>query len=165
VDNVRGLAELLANLETLQVTVKSAARGAVNAAAQVVKGKAIENARAQGLVSTGALVNNIAVKRQAGTPPNWFESHIGVRTGGAAKGSEKIAIRGADGKVRIEYVNNPYYWHFWEFGHYNVFLKRHVAARAFLRPAMETKQGELVDVMRKYLADRIERIVFKRLGA
>lgn len=161
---VRGLQELLGNLEGLNVSVRTASRGAVNAAAQVVKIQAIENARAQGLVSTGALVDNIAVKRQAGTPDGWTEYHVGVRHGREAKNAQKIAVRGADGKVRYEYVDDPFYWFFWEFGHYNVFLRRHVAARAFMRPAMLSTQGRLLGVMRDNLAAQIDRRVTKVLS-
>jgi HK97 gp10 family phage protein len=164
VAEIRGLQELLDNLEAVHVSVRSAARGATNAAAQVVKRQAVENARAQGLVNTGALVNNIAVKRERGTPPNIVEYHIGVRHGREAKGAQKIAVRGRDGSIQFEYVNDPFYWWFWEFGHYNVLLRRHVAARAFLRPAMETKAPELLQVMRDYLAQRIERVTAKALA-
>jgi HK97 gp10 family phage protein len=157
VAEVRGLQELLANLDELGVTVRSACRGAVNAASQEVKRAAIANARAQGLVSTGALVNNIAVKRERGTPATITEYHIGVRHGKEAKGAQKIAVRGADGRIRFEYTDNPFYWHMWEFGHYNVFLRRHVAARAFMRPAMLAREDGLLEIMRAYLAARIER--------
>lgn len=158
---IRGLAELLDNLDGLNVTVRTAGRGATNAAAQVVKKQAIVNARAQGLVDTGALVDNIAVKRQTGTSPTWFEYHIGVRHGKEAKGAQRIAVRGSDGKVRFEYSDNPFYWFFWEFGHYNTWAKRFIAARPFLRPAMLSKEGELVEVMRTYLAAKIEKITMK----
>lgn len=154
---VRGLQELLANLEDLNVSMRSACRGAVNAAAQDVKRAAIANARAQGLVNSGALVNNIAVKRERGTPETITEYHIGVRHGKESKGTQRIALRGSDGKIRYEYTDNPFYWHMWEFGHYNVFLRRHVSARAFMRPAMLAREDGLLEIMRSYLAARLER--------
>jgi HK97 gp10 family phage protein len=161
---MRGLQELLQTLDELNVSVTSAARGATNAAAQEVKKQAVANARAQGLVNTGALVNNIAVKRERGTPANITEYHIGVRHGKEAKGAQKIAVRGRDGSIQFEYVNDPFYWWFWELGHYNVLLRRHVAARAFLRPAMASKAPDLLEVMRKQLAERIERVTAKALA-
>jgi HK97 gp10 family phage protein len=164
VAEIRGLAELFAALDGVGVTLRQAGRGACNAAAQVVKAKAIENARAQGLVSTGALVNNIAVKRQLGTPPDIFEYHVGVRSGHEAKGSQKVAVRGRDGSIRLEYTDNPFYWRMWELGHYNVLLRAFVPARAFLRPAMDSKQDELVGVMRDYLAARLERVMDKAIA-
>lgn len=152
-----GLEELFAHLDELGVTVRQAARGACNAMAQAVKKDAVVIARMQGLVSTGALVNNISVKRQRGTPDNIAEYHIGVRYGPQAKGAEKIAVRGADGRIRFEYTDNPFYWHMWEFGHYNIFLRRHAAARAFLRPAMMANDDKLAGIAIDYLSTRIER--------
>lgn len=160
---MRGLKELLANLDGLNVSVRSAARGATNAAAQVVKREAIVNARMQGLVSTGALVNNIAVKRERGTPANITEYHIGVRHGKEGKGAQRIAVRGTDGRIRFQNADNPFYWMFWEFGHYNVFMDRHVAAKPFIRPAMLSKEGMLIEVMRGNLAARIEKTMAKAL--
>lgn len=160
---MRGLAELLANLDALGQTVRQSARGATNAAAQVVRAQAVANARAQGLVETGALVKNIAVKRERNTPPNITEYRIGVRHGRGAKGAQKIAVRGRDGSIRFQYTNDPFYWRFWEFGHYNVFLRRHISAKPFLRPAMASKQGELLEVMRTYLASRLEKSIAKAI--
>jgi HK97 gp10 family phage protein len=164
VAEMRGLRELLDNLDKVGVTVRAAAGGAVNAAAQEVKKRAIENARAQGLVSTGALVKNIAVKRQRGTPATRFEYHIGVRHGKEAKNTQKIAIRGKDGSIRFEYENDPFYWWFWEIGHYNVFLRKHVAAKPFLRPAMDAVAPYALDMMRDYLAQRLDRTVNRVLS-
>lgn len=161
---MRGLQDLLDNLTALGVSERSARRGAVNAAAQVVKREAVKNARAQGLVSTGALVNNIAVKRERGTSDNWTEYHVGVRSGREAKGADKIAVRGSDGRIRFEYTDNPFYWHMWEFGHFNVFLRRYVPAKPFMRPAMQTKQEELIEVMRTNMADRLDRTVMKAIS-
>lgn len=160
---MKGLKELLDNLDSLNVSVRSAGRGACNAAAQVVKKQAVANARAHGLVSTGALVQNIAVKRERGTPSTWFEYHIGVRHGRESKGAEKIAVRNSNGKIVYEWTNNPFYWWFWEIGHFNVFANRHIPAKAFLGPAMASTQGQLLGVMRDYLATRIERTIAKAI--
>lgn len=161
---MRGLKELLDNLEALGKNVRTEARGASVAAAQVVRREAVAIARAQGLVDTGALVANIAIKRERGTPANIHEVHIGVRHGASAKAAQRVAVRNRDGKIRFEWTNNPFYWWFWEFGHYNGFLKRHVAAKPFIRPAMDQKAPEALGVMKQRLADRIERTVGKALS-
>jgi hypothetical protein len=146
------------------VSVRSAARGAANAAAQVVKRQAVDNARAQGLVSTGALVNNIAVKRERATPPNIAEYHIGVRHGKEAKGAQKIAVRGATARSASSTRTTR------STGGVGVRPLQRVPApprgRApFMRPAMESeRQGELSSVMRDYLAERLERTVMKALS-
>jgi hypothetical protein len=81
-----------------------------------------------------------------------------VRHGREAKGAQKIAVRGKDGKIRFEYTDDPFYWWFWEFGHYNVFLRAHVAARPFLRPAMDSKARRAARRDEGYLAGaRLER--------
>lgn len=161
---MKGLQELFDNLDAVSVTVRSASRGAVNAAAQVVKKQAVANAQAHGLVSTGALINNIAVKRQPDTGPGLTEYHVGVRTSWHAKASQKIAVRGKDGSIRYEYANDPFYWFMWEFGHYNVFLRRFVPAKSFMRTAMLSREGELLDVMKTYLSERLERTVMKAIS-
>jgi hypothetical protein len=79
-------------------------------------------------------VKNIAVARERGTRSDYFEYQIGVRHGREAKGAQKIAVRGKDGRIRLEYTDNPFYWWFWEIGHYNVFLRARVPARPFIRP-------------------------------
>lgn len=163
---MKGLGELLANIDLVGDSVRNAGRGAANAAAQVVKREAVVIARdVWKLVETGALVNNIAVKQERGTAPTWFEYHVGVRHGKEAKGAQKIAVRGHDGSLRFEYVNDPFYWHMWELGHYNVFLRRFVAAKPFIRGAMMAKEALLVDVMRDYLVARVEKFADKALAA
>lgn len=161
---MKGLAELLDNLKELDRNINSEARIAAAAGAQLVKKEAVLIARAQGLVDTGALVKNIAIKREPGTSKTWHEYHIGVRHGREAKAAERIAVRNHDGKIKFEWTNNPFYWWFWEFGHYNGFLKRHVAARPFIRPAMEHKQGEVLDAMKARLAARLEKFQAKALS-
>lgn len=160
---MKGLQELLDNLEGLGVAVRNAAPGAALAVAGRVKLEAINNAQMQGLVSTGALVNNIAVKRERDVAPGVFEYHIGVRHGSEAKSAQKIAVRGRDGKIRFEYENDPFYWWFWEFGHYNVFLRAHVAARPYMRPAMDSVAPQGLELMRAYLVRRLENATNKAL--
>lgn len=161
---VRGLRELLATLDDLGVQTRDAARTACGSAAGVVKREAISRAVAQGFNRTGAMVQNIAMKRERGVPANIVEFHVGVRHGRDSKKARKIAYRTRDGKIRFEYDNDPFYWWFWEFGHYNHWLKAHVPARPFIGPAMKAKEGQLLDVMREALAKRIERVTRKALA-
>lgn len=160
---MRGLRELLENLKALDRNISTESRIAAAAGATIVKKEAVNIARVQGLVDTGALVKNIAIKREPGTPKNIHEYHIGVRHGANARGAARIAVRGRDGKIGFQWTNNPFYWWFWEFGHYNGFLKRHIAARPFIRPAMTGKQGEVMDSIKKRLAARIEKFTRKAI--
>lgn len=161
---MRGLAELLENLKALGRNINSEARIAAAAGATLMKKEAVLIARAHGLVDTGALVKNIAIKRERGTSKTWHEYHIGVRHGREARAAERVAVRSKDGKIHFQWTNNPFYWWFWEFGHYNGFLKRHVAAKPFIRPAMETKQGEVLNAIRDRLAARLNTFQAKALS-
>ena len=161
---MRGLKELLENLKALDRNINTEARIAAAAGATIVKREAVSIARVQGLVDTGALVKNIAIKRERGTPKNIHEYHIGVRHGASAKAAQRIAVRNRDGKIKFQWTNNPFYWWFWEFGHYNGFLKRHVAARPFIRPAMEAKQGEVMGAIKFRLAARLDKFTRKAIS-
>ena len=158
---MRGLKELLQNLAELDRSMKTEARAMANAGAQVVKKEAITIAKAHGLVDTGALTKNIAVKRETGTPSNIFEYHVGVRHGGEAKSAERIAVKGADGKLRYEWTNNPFYWWFWELGHFNTWTHSFVPAKPFIGPALANKKEEAFEAMRKRGADRLEKFTQK----
>lgn len=161
---VRGLPELFAALDGLHITATSAARTAVNAGAQLVKREAIVRATAQGFNPSGDMVKNIAVKRERGTPANITEYHVGVRHGNKAKDARKVAYRTKDGKVRFEYLNDPFYWWFWEFGHWNHWMMAHVPARPFIGPAMKAKETQVLDVMREALARRLDRVTNKAIA-
>lgn len=154
---MRGLAELLANLAELDRSMQTEARAMTNAGAQVVKKEAVKIAKAHGLVDTGALTKNIAVKREPGTPKNIFEYHVGVRHGAEAKSAQRIAVKGADGKLRYEWTNNPFYWWFWELGHYNTWTHSFVPAKPFIGPALENTQEQVIEAMRQRGADRLEK--------
>ena len=160
---MRGLKELLQNLKELDRNVNTEARIAVAAGANLVKKEAVKNARAHKLADTGALINNIAIKREKGVPKGVYEYHVGVRRGNA-KNAPRIPVLGKDGKTKFQWMNNPFYWWFWEFGHFNEWSKRHVAAKPFIRPAMASKQGEVLGVMKMRLAARLQRFTKKALS-
>lgn len=161
---MRGLQELLANLVELDRSMQTEARAMANAGAQLVKKEAVKIAKAHGLVDTGALNKNIAVKREPGTPKSIFEYHIGVRHGAESKGAERRAVRGADGKLRYEWTNNPFYWWFWELGHYNTWSHRFVPAKPFIGPALANTKEQVIEAMRQRGADRLEKFTQKALA-
>lgn len=149
---VSGMKELGAALQALDQKLSAKiARRAVARGAGIIRAEARARARAQGLVNSGALVKNIALKRQTGTARTWTEYHVGVRHGKELRNAKKIQIRGQDGKTRTIYENDPFYWWFWEFGHQNAFLRRRVA-RPFLRPAWEAKREAAAQMIRDTLA-------------
>ncbi len=157
--NLQGLGDLLDQLEGLGRNMQSEGRAIANAGAQVVKRYAVGNLREQGLVDQGYIEKNIAVKRQPDTPRGVFEYHIGVRHGAEAKNAEKIAVRGSDGKIHYEWVNNPFYWWFWEFGHYNTWEKAYIAAKPFLGPALADHQDEVLAAMVTRAKARLDKYI------
>lgn len=154
---MQGLAELLGNLQALDRSMKTEARAMANAGAQVVKRQAVANIRADGRVDTGDMIKNVAVKREQRTSANWFEYHIGVRHGPEAKSAQRIAVRSADGKIHFQWTNNPFYWWFWELGHYNPILRQHVPAKGYIRRAILDRQTDAIEAMRIRGARRLER--------
>lgn len=154
---VTGLSELLENLQALDRDMKTEARAMANAGAQIVKRQAVANIRADGRVDTGDMVKNVAVKRERGTSANWFEYHIGVRHGPEAKSAQRIAVKSTDGKIHFQWTNNPFYWWFWELGHYNPIMRQSVPAKGYIRRAIAGTQSEVLEAMRARGARRLER--------
>ena len=126
-------------------------RSAVNAGAQVIKRQAVQNVIGEGLVKTGVLRNNIAVKREK-TPPGLIQYNVGVRHGRGTKGRTVRLTRTPRGKLKKAYKNDPYYWRFQEFGT-KTGAKRH----EFLTRAAENNSGRVVDKISEVLKRRIER--------
>ncbi|HEX5486500.1 MAG TPA: HK97-gp10 family putative phage morphogenesis protein [Limnobacter sp.] len=148
---VDGLKELLANMKTLHEDLQNrAGRAAVSAAAGLVAREAKKKVDALGLVKTGALRENIAIRRVK-TPADRFEYEVLVRNGKRKKGSkakrgEKLVFYNGT-KKRVKYINDPYYWWWLEFG------TSKMPAKPFMRPAFEANvtnaQNRMVEQLRK----------------
>jgi len=112
-----GLKELDAALKDLdQKLATKIARRAVAKGAGVIRAEARTRAKALGLVLSGAMVKNIALKREPKTSRTRTEYHVGVRHGAQARNAKKV-IGVKNGKLSVTYENDPYYWWFVEFGH------------------------------------------------
>lgn len=159
-----GLKELLEALQGLDRSMAVEARAMANAGAQIVKKQAIANIKADNMVDTGAMMKNVAVKRQTGTPKNIFEYHVGVRHGKEAKSAERIAIRSRDGKLHFQWTNNPFYWWFWELGHYNPIMKKYIPGKHFISRAILATQDQALEAMRARGAARLEKFTQKALA-
>jgi HK97 gp10 family phage protein len=134
-----GLKELEAALKDLEKKLATKiARRAVAKGAGLIRNEARTRAKAQGLVNSGALARNIALKRETKTARTRTEYHVGVRHGNTAKNAKKLQVV-RKGKLRTLYSNDPFYWWFWEFGHQNI-LTRKREQKPFLRPAYEAKR-------------------------
>lgn len=134
---------------------------AVSAGARVVREEAKMQALKRGLYRTGALVNNIVMKRESKVAPDEIAYHVGVRHGLAAYKAgtaRKELKRGKGGGIVARYLNDPFYWWWYEFG----FKTRNIAARPFLRPAFEARKGAAVDAMIARLRRAVDKLSERR---
>jgi len=118
---VMGVAAMRQAFDGLQQDVRTKiARRMVVAGGRVIKEQAIANARANGSVRTGAMVANIAIKRERNAPDGTEQYHVGVRHG--REQSRKVRRAAAKrlvssrGRVRVVRENDPFYWRWVERG-------------------------------------------------
>lgn len=150
---IDGLDDLLKNFRALHDDLKfKAAAAAVAGGARLVANEAKKNAQQQGLEFSGALLENIAIKRNK-TGPDKIQYNVGVRHGSKAKRAREI-VRYRGTKKKVRYENDPFYWWFHEFG------TSKMPARPFMRPAFEANVENVKQAMTKRLRSSIER--FKR---
>ena len=147
---IEGMDELLKNFRALHDDLKfKAAAAAVAGGARLVANTAKKNAQAQGLELSGALLENIAIKREK-TGRDKIQYNVGVRHGSKSKRARKIVTyRGT--RKRVRYENDPFYWWFHEFG------TSKMPARPFMRPAFESNIENIKLAMVKRLRASIER--------
>lgn len=149
---ILGLGELREKFARLK-DIDRGARRAVVAAGQVVKREAKSLAQRQGLRLTGALIKNIAIKRER-TPAGVVQYHIGVRHGRDLSRKDKqtkyLAV-GRSGRIVTRYKDDPFYWRFHEFG------TRRTAARPFIGPALENRRSAALEAMGKAIDKEIQK--------
>lgn len=97
------------------------ARSMLVSAGRILKDKAKEIAIANGSRRTGAMINNVAIKREKGAPVDSEQYHLGVRHGRNLSTKQKtegarLSVN-ARGRVVKRYLDDPYYWRFVELGH------------------------------------------------
>jgi len=153
-------------------------RAMVVAAGGVLKKEAKTLAQRQGLRKTGALINNIAIKREK-TPEGIAQYNLGVRHGRdlGRKAKKVLTIKG-NGRVSTKYADDPFYWSFLEFGRNiyrgsttarNMNSKRkrmrttknavgRVKATPFIAPSLENKRAEAIEAMKKRLQKTLEKM-------
>ena len=114
---ISGLQGFNSALLTLKDDAKKVAFSAALIGANVIKREAKSIAIALGLQQTGALINNIAVKREANPPLGTAQYNLGVRHGRELGSKAKVvySVR-TDGSIKKAYVDDPFYWWYLEFG-------------------------------------------------
>ena len=151
-EKIEGLGGLRAAFAEISRDMRTrTARAMVVAAGGVLKREAKRLAQSHGLRKSGALINNIAIKRER-TPDGIAQYHLGERHGRdlGRKAVKKLAV-GSNGRIVTKRVNDPFYWYFHEFG------TKKMQARPYIGPALENKREDAVQAMEKRLAAVIEK--------
>ena len=146
---IMGIGAMRANFAQLKSdTSTRIARAMVVAAGGVLKRKAKAIAQSNGSVRTGAMVKNIAIKREPQAPAGTAEYNLGVRNGGGLtkkqKSTAKLAVN-AGGRIVKKYENDPYYWRWVEQGH-KIVPKADKGEASFVSKTVvrRTKNGKLI---------------------
>lgn len=145
---IEGMDKLIANFKSLPDDMsKKMSLRMVASAGGVVKKEAKRIAQSLGLRKTGALIKNIAIKRDK-SPNGTTTYNLGVRHG-RAMGNGKKVIKylavGKSGRVITKRQNDPYYWRFLQF------KTKFRAATPFLDVALANKKDEAINAMSKPL--------------
>jgi HK97 gp10 family phage protein len=149
-----GLEDLQAKLKEISKDMQTkGGRFALRKAAQVVRDKAIQNAAGVDDAKTKEDISKNIVERWNGRL-NKQTGDLGFRIG-VLGGAKAPAI--ASGEVAGKGKGNPggdtFYWRFLEFG------TKDIAARPFIRPAMDASKGEAADTFVREYTKAVERAI------
>ena len=145
-----GLGDLRQNFEKLAADMtKKTALKMVVAGGKVLLTEAKALAQGRGLRKSGALIRNIAIKRESAVPFGIAQVNLGVRHGKDLGGKYKQLVVGKRGRIVTAYKDNPYYWSFLEFG------TRRSRALPFIAPALANKRAEAITAMSTMLTDEL----------
>lgn len=156
---IEGLGDLSASIQQYKIEVQTKSVRRITAAgAGELKKEAKRLVVAQKLVKSGALLNNIVIKREPRTPNGIEQYNLGVRHGRAMGNGKKVikylAI-GRGGRVVTRRMNDPFYWRFLEFGHKIVRRasgKQGIVETSYTRT---TRKGKVRVIKKKVGADAI----------
>lgn len=177
-EKIEGLTELRASFVNVADDMRlRTSRSMVVSAGGVLKKEAKTLAQSQGLRKTGALIKNIAIKREK-TPEGMAQYNLGVRHGkDLGRKAKKALTVGKSGRVVTKYLNDPFYWFYLEFGRdkykgstraKNMSGKRHrmkttktvvgrVQATPFIAPALVNKRDEAIQAMEERLQKSLDK--------
>lgn len=154
--DVIGVHELVDAFGQLKSDMRDkSARRIVATGGGVLRKEARIVAQEHGLRKTGALINNIVIKRERNKPEGTEQYNLGVRHGRDLGNGKKIVKYLAvtdSGRIVTRRENDPFYWKFLHFG------TKHIQAIRFLEIALENKAGAAVDAM----AEKAKKEVLKQ---
>jgi HK97 gp10 family phage protein len=156
---IQGLGELRTKFATISDDMqKKVSLRMVAAAGGVLKKEARIIAQSKMVKRSGALFNNIVIKRDTKAPAGTTVYNLGVRHGrdmGNGKKIQKYLAIGKGGRVVVRRVNDPYYWSFVEFGHKIVARESGKSGVITSTYTRTTKNGKVRTVIREVGADGI----------
>lgn len=152
---ILGIGELTKNFAKARSDMETRiARSMVVAAGGVLKRKAKANMQRQGLVRTGSMMKNVAIKRETQAPAGTAQYHLGVRHGKnktrAQRKTGKLSVN-TKGRIVKRYEDDPYYWRFPEFG------TAKQQATPSLGPALEEGKTEAIEAMAARLKKELDK--------
>jgi len=131
-------------LELRQDMVLKTSRRMVASAGSVLRKEARAIAQSHGLKKSGALIRNIAIKRERNAPLGTEQYNLGVRHGrhlGNGKKIIKFLVQNKSGRIVTRRENDPFYWSFLEFD------TKNRNATPFIQAALENKSSEAIAAM------------------
>ncbi|KQW24678.1 HK97-gp10 family putative phage morphogenesis protein [Acidovorax sp. 22279] len=154
-----GIGELSQSFKELKDGMETrVARAMVVSAGGVLKKRAKAIAQSNGSVRTGAMVKNIAIKREPQAPAGTVEYNMGVRHGRdltkKQKSTAKLAV-GKGGRIVKKYADDPYYWRWVEQGHKVVPRKSGDTSQTELKYTRRGRSGKLITYTRKRGVDSL----------
>lgn len=136
------------------MTIKTAKR-MVASAGSVLRTEARAIAQSHGLKKSGALLRNIAIKRERRAPAGTEQYNLGVRHGrdlGNGKKVIKYLEVGKSGRVVTRRQNDPFYWAMLEF------TTKIRTGTPFIGAALKSKREDAIKAMESRLELDIKRL-------
>ena len=152
---ILGIGQLHKSFANLrQDMILKTSRRMVASGGSVVRTEAKKIAQSYGLRKSGALIRNIAIKRERNAPSGTEQYNLGVRHGrdlGNGKKVVKYLVQNSRGRIVTKRENDPFYWRFLEFD--TKFRK----ATSLIQKALENKRDQAIQAMHDCLNKDIER--------
>jgi len=156
---LHGLDKALATMRGLSPQLrKKAARAALRKSALVVRNAARANASR---LDDPATANNIAKNVDMAFAGRFFKQtgdlkfRVGVRGGARVYGKTRDNVRSGRAGQKYATGGSTFYWRFLEFG------TQKMAARPFMRPALEANVAKATDVFINELNKQLDRILVR----
>ncbi len=154
--SITGLSGLSAQFKKLENNMKrKTAFRMVAAGGRVLRKEAKTLAKGHGLKRSGALIRNIAIKRESNAPPGTVQYNLGVKHGRNLGNGKKVikflALDKRSGRVVTKRQNDPFYWSFHEFG------TKHLDKKSFIEQAFKNKRTQAAAAMGTQLGKDLEK--------